>query len=64
MSIEPDDLVRERTRVIVGHQVLRRASLMVQGWQAEAHENTRLAKQITSGLLIFAVISLSVFFLF
>ena len=64
MSTVPDDFVREKTRHIVGREVLRRASAMVQGWRAEERENARLAKQLTTGLLILAFVSLSVFFLF
>ena len=63
-NLESDDYVRKKTRLIVGHQALRRASVIVQGWQAESLENARLAKQLTTGLLIFAFISLSVFFIF
>ena len=64
MSTAQDDFVREKTRHIVGREVLRRASAMVQGWRADERENARLAKQLTTGLLILAFVSLSVFFLF
>jgi len=64
MSTALDNFVREKTRHIVGREVLRRASAMVQGWRAEERENARLAKQLTIGLLILAFVSLSIFLLF
>ena len=64
MSTALDNFVREKTRHIVGREVLRRASAMVQGWRDEERENARLAKQLTIGLLILAFVSLSIFLLF
>ena len=39
-----DDYVREKTRRIVAHEVLRRTSKTVQGWQREEEARKRLAK--------------------
>ena len=47
-----NDFVREKTRRIVGHAALKRASRMVENWQVEEQEKRWLAKCIVVGLLI------------
>ena len=47
-----NDFVREKTRRIVGHAALKRATRMVGNWQVEEQEKRRLAKRIVIGLLI------------
>ncbi|MBL0166860.1 MAG: hypothetical protein IPP85_06825 [Propionivibrio sp.] len=59
-----DDYVQDKTRRIVGRQVLRRASRMVQAWRDDEQENARLAKQIALLLLSIALLGAALFILF
>ncbi|MBK7424986.1 MAG: hypothetical protein IPJ48_18945 [Propionivibrio sp.] len=59
-----DDYVQDKTRRIVGRQVLRRASRMVQAWRDDEQENARLAKQIALLLLFIALLGAALFILF
>lgn len=63
MNTEQHDYVHEKSRRIVGRAALRRVSAMVQHWRVEEHENARLAKRLTIGLLILALVCVSLFFL-
>ncbi len=64
MNTTQDDYVREKTRRIVGHAALRRASRIIQTWQAEEQEKTRIAKHILLITLLLAASGGICFYLF
>ncbi|MDQ5904874.1 MAG: hypothetical protein QG672_2468 [Pseudomonadota bacterium] len=54
MTAPHDEVVNEGTRRVVGREALRRASRIVQQWQADELEKQTLARDIAIGLAILA----------
>jgi hypothetical protein len=59
-----DDYVLDKTRHIVGREVLRRASRMVQAWRQDELEKARFAKRIGIVGLLLALLGAALFILF
>ena len=63
MNTADHDYVREKTRLIVGRDALRRASRIVREWQSQELEDKRLAKRFAIALLLASVLGASLFFI-
>ena len=63
MSTADHDYVREKTRLIVGRDALRRASRIVREWQLQGQDDKRLAKRFAIALFLASVLGAILFFI-
>ena len=63
MNAADHDYVRDKTRLIVGRDALRRASRIVRDWQLQEQEDKRLAKRFTIAIFLASVLGVSLFFI-
>ena len=61
MSLADHDYVREKTRLIVGRDALKRASRIVREWQLQEQDDQRLARHFASALLVASALGASLF---
>ena len=63
MNTADHDYVREKTRLIVGRDALRRASRIVGEWQSQEQDDKRLAKRFAIVLFLASLLGAVLFFI-